>query len=48
MLKDLAPSYTANTQFDLKVSYLPLLETTQGSFVYLALVLIAKLCRLMS
>lgn len=46
MLKDLALSYTANTEFDLKVSYLPLLETTLLFFMNLVLVLTAKLCRL--
>lgn len=48
MLKDLVPFYTANLAFDLKESCLPLLETTLESFVYLALVLIAKLSRLIN
>lgn len=43
MLKDLASSYPANTEFDLKVSYLPLLETTLVSFMNLALYLTCKI-----
>lgn len=46
MLKDLMLSYTANTEFDLKVPHLPLLETTLVPFMYLALVLMVQLCRL--
>lgn len=32
MLKDPAPSYTVNTSFDLKESYLPLLENHSSVF----------------
>lgn len=48
VLKDPAPSYVANTVFDLKGSYLPLLETTLVFSMYLTPALIAKLSRLIN